>query len=222
MILTWFLFLFHLEATCLAQILNKLRNQHIIIYFLTILTRNLYVILKCTKGCVVFYYLRVCEQKPLKAAAVKGLQCKVVQPGPTNSGLWKVFRSWNWTFWSFHRVFFDPKWQPMPVEFGSRMLGSSHFSEFCLGGMIQGSLRDVAGSQLFPPEHCLGALPNLKLNPLGCPSQVGLGLLGDTKKSDTSDLQITPASCQEAPLTAPPWPMLRGGTGLPHIPAASF
>lgn len=27
------------------------------------------------------------EEKPLKAAAVKGLQCKVVQPGPTNSGL---------------------------------------------------------------------------------------------------------------------------------------
>lgn len=24
---------------------------------------------------------------------------------------------------------FDPKWQPMPMEFGLRVLGSSHFSE---------------------------------------------------------------------------------------------
>lgn len=172
MILTWFLFLFHLEATSLAQILNKLRNQHIIIYFLTILTRNLYVILKCTKGCIVFHYLRACEQKPLKAAAVKGLQCKVVRPGPTNSGLWKVFRSWNWTFSSLHRAFFDPKWQPMPVEFGSRMLGSSHFSEFCLGGMTQSSLRDVASSSLLSTawEHSLTS----SLIPLAVPPRWGL------------------------------------------------
>lgn len=174
MMLTWFLFLFHLEATCLAQILNKLRNQHIIIYFLTILTRNLYVILKCTKGCVVFHYLRVCEQKPLKAAAIKSLQCKVVQPGPTNSGLWKVFRSWNWTFWSFHRAFFDPKWQPIQWNSGRGCWDLPTFLSFvwevwpkALSGMLQGASSSLLSTAW---EHSLTS----SLIPLAVPPRWGL------------------------------------------------
>lgn len=68
-----------------------------------------------------------------------------------------------------------------------------------------------------PPERCLGALPNLY--PPHCPSYMGLGI-GASKKSDAFDAKTSPASCQEAPLTAPPWSRLRAGKGLLHIPAA--
>lgn len=184
-----------------TQQVAKLTYDHIL---LTILTRNLYVILKCTKGCVVFHYLRVCEQEPLKATALKCLQCKAVQPEPTDLRAWKSFQELELNFPVISPSILVPK--SMPVEFESRMLGSSHFSEFCLGDMTQGSLQDVAGSPLFPLpplstawEHSLAS----SLIPSGCPSQVGLGL-GDTRKSDVSDAQITSASCQEAPLTASP------------------
>lgn len=119
----------------------------------------------------------------------------------------------------------DPKWPPRPAEFGSRMLGifplfrvlSGMVWPQALSGMSQGArLPFLTNSS--PPEHCLGALPNLNFYLCDCPSQVRLGL-GDTKQSDASDPQSTPASCQEALRPAIPWPRLKGVKGLLCVPA---
>ena len=144
----------------------------------------------------------------MKATALKGLQWGVAQPGPIELMAWKSFPELELYFLVFSLGILDLPWQPMPMEFGSRMLHCSHLSKCYLGGRPEALSGLLQGARLpltttsSPPEHCWGALPTLNLNPPGCPSPVGPGL-GVIKKCDASDPQTAPASCQEAPPTYP-------------------
>ena len=141
--------------------------------------------------------------------------------------LWlsKVLRSCSCMFFSFHGVSLTLNGHQGQRNSGPGCGSLLTFLSPVRDGVTQGFLWDcLEGARLplitgsSPPEHCLGALPNLNFDLCHRPSQVGLGL-GDAEKSDASDPQCPPASCEEALLPAAPWPRVRGGEGPLRVPA---
>lgn len=65
-----------------------------------------------------------------------------------------------------------------------------------LCGMLQGARMPLITSSPPPPEHCLGALPNLAPYPPRCPSAVGVGV-GATEKSDAVTHRPLPPLARE-------------------------
>ena len=121
---------------------GRWENRNTITSFATILTRNLYVTLKCMRRCVSWFYIiwGACEQKHLKATALENGLAWTTWPHD-----FEVFSNWSCIFWLSHGISLALNGNQCQQNADLGCWGLPTFLSLVWDDVTQGSLWDVAG-----------------------------------------------------------------------------